>query len=573
MILTKKQAQTLEKRLQFIYPDLNTAELSNRLSQLIESYAGLQSSNGSSKKKYYSHKDLFVIAYGDSLKDEDRYPLEVLHEFMNEHFSHLIKNLHILPFFPYSSDDGFSVIDYRQIREDLGKWDHVTTLSKDYRVMADLVINHVSSESSYFRNFLRGEEPGASFFHIVDPNSNVRMVTRPRSTPLLSPIATKMGIYHVWTTFSADQVDVNFGNPDVLFEYLDILLFYLEKGVRVIRLDAVAFLWKKIGTSCIHLPETHEVVKLIRDVVDILAPDTVLITETNVPHKENISYFGDGDEAHMVYNFSLPPLLYHAIITQNASYLSDWSRNLSTPPEGCTYFNFAASHDGIGVRPLEGLVPDEEFNKIINAAVKRGGYVSYKENGDGTKSPYELNITYFDAFKDIKTDDISVQIRKFLCSQTLMLSFRGVPAIYIHSLLGTKNDHENVAKTGMARSINRRKWDINELNKELKNADSHHGTVLDAWKKLLKIRISEPSFDPQGGKKVLDSPSEIFAMWRNAPKKGDQLIIIGNVTENPVTWNIPSAYDVTNATELISGATITSQSITLQPWQVMWVKF
>lgn len=573
MILSPEQKTTLQKRLEFLYPELDTNKLTERLSGLIQSYAGLQSKNGTARKKYYSHKDLFVIAYGDSVKEAQKYPLEALHGFMNAHFSELIKNLHILPFFPFSSDDGFSVIDYRKVREDLGNWDHITALSKDYRLMADLVVNHVSSESEYFRDFLQGEGPGAHFFHVVDPNANVRMVTRPRSTPLLSPVATKMGIYHVWTTFSADQVDVNFGNPDVLFEYLDILLFYLEKGVRVIRLDAVAFLWKKIGTSCIHLPETHEVVKLFRDVVDILAPDTILITETNVPHKENISYFGDGDEAHMVYNFSLPPLLYHAIITQNASYLSDWSKNLSTPPEGCTYFNFAASHDGIGVRPLEGLVPDEEFNKMINAAVKRGGYVSYKENGDGSKSPYELNITYFDAFKDIKTGDLSVQIRKFICSQTLMLSFRGVPAIYIHSLLGTQNDHENVAKTGMARSINRRKWDMAELNEKLQDSKSHHAIVLNAWKKLLKIRISEPSFDPQGGKKVLESPSEIFAMWRNAPVNGDQVIIIGNVTEKPVSWEIPSAYDVVNATELISGDRITSQTLTLQPWQVMWVKF
>lgn len=573
MKLSQEQCAVLKKRLDFIYPDLDTNELTQRLTGLIHSYAGLQSKNGTTKKKYYSHKDLFVIAYGDSVRDQQQYPLQALHGFMNEHFSDLIKNLHILPFFPFSSDDGFSVIDYREIREDLGNWDHITALSKDYRLMADLVINHVSSESSYFKDFLEGSGPGANFFHVVDPNANVRMVTRPRSTPLLSPIATKMGIYHIWTTFSADQVDVNFGNPDVLFEYMDILLFYLEKGVRVIRLDAVAFLWKKVGTSCIHLPETHEVVKLIRDVVDIIAPDTILITETNVPHKENISYFGDGDEAHMVYNFSLPPLLYHAIITQNASYLSDWSKNLSTPPEGCTYFNFAASHDGIGVRPLEGLVPDEEFNKIINAAVKRGGYVSYKENGDGTKSPYELNITYFDAFKDIKTDDISVQIRKFLCSQTLMLSFRGVPAVYIHSLLGTQNDYDNVAKTGMARSINRRKWDIDDLNEKLQNPDSHHSIILDSWKKLLKIRISEPSFDPQGGKKVLDSPSEIFAMWRNAPGNGDQVIIIGNVTENPLTWEVPAEYDVSQASDLISGEKIKNQTISLQPWQVMWVKF
>lgn len=569
MKLAESDYTKIKNRLQFLYND-SSDTLVNKLQSLLSSYGTIKSEPV--QKFYYSHEDVYVISYGDSLIRQKgfEYPLELLHNFMKEHFSGLINHVHILPFFPYSSDDGFSVIDYRKVREDLGSWKHITGMSKDFKVMGDLVINHVSSESEYFKEFLRGEGLGKDFFHMVDPNENVKMVTRPRSTPVLSPVATNHGTYYLWTTFSPDQVDVNFSNADVLFEFIDILLFYLSKGIRVIRLDAVAFLWKKKGTSCIHLDETHEVVKLLRDVVEAIAPETILITETNVPHKENISYYGDGDEAHMVYNFSLPPLLYHAIITQNASYLTEWSKGLNTPPEGCTYFNFAASHDGIGVRPLEGLVPKEEFEKVLSAAQRRGGHISYKENGDGTKSPYELNITYFDAFKDIKTGDRKKQIKKFLCSQALMMSFRGVPAIYIHSLFGTENDHESVSKNGTVRSINRKKWDIDELTAKLEDPESHHHDVFMAWKKLLKIRTSEPAFDPQGGKKVLDAPDEVFAMWRNSPDEKHQLIVAANVSAHEVTYEVPYSWE--SAVELITGESVPSNTVTIGPREVMWIK-
>lgn len=570
MSLTGSDYDQIAKRFSFLYPNDAVDDHVTRLQNLISKYGNIKPRP--QHKHHYSHKDVYLITYADSLQSEGMYPLEALHEFMKDQFGSLISSIHILPFFPYSSDDGFSVIDYRKVREDLGNWDHVTRLSKDYRVMADLVINHVSSESEYFKSFLSGSDDTQNFFHLMNPDDDVHMVTRPRSSPLLTPVATNRGVYYMWTTFSPDQVDVNFSNPNVLFEFMDILLFYLSKGVRVIRLDAVAFLWKKKGTPSIHLKETHEVVKLIRDVVGTIAPETIIITETNVPHKENISYFGDGDEAHMVYNFSLPPLLYHAIITQNASYLKEWSNNLSTPPEGCTYFNFAASHDGIGVRPLEGLVPPEELQKVVEAVEKRGGYVSYKENSDGTKSPYELNITYFDAFKDIHYNNSrDIQIRRFICSQALMMSFRGVPAIYIHSLLGTENDSSRVAQTGQPRAINRKKWELEELQKKLQRPTSHHARLLRLWKRLLHIRKNEPAFDPQGGKKVMDTPPELFSMWRTSPSGTDRLLIVANVTSEAVSWNAPFRWS--RAAELISGQMLHSTELELQPWQIMWIKY
>ncbi|MDX1639962.1 MAG: alpha-amylase family glycosyl hydrolase, partial [Balneolaceae bacterium] len=400
----------------------------------------------------WTEKDSILITYGDVLRDKNRPDeerLNILEEFLDQYVAGSVSSLHILPFFPSSSDAGFSVIDYKKVREDLGTWRNIRQLAKKYRLMADLVINHTSRYSDWFQNFKQLKQPGREYFISVDPDLDISSVTRPRNSPLLTPVQTDNGDRVVWTTFSEDQVDVDFRNPDVLFEYLDIFLFYLSQGIQIVRLDAIAYLWKKMGTPCIHLPETHEVVKLFRTLVDEVAPHVTLVTETNVPHKENVSYFGSGnDEAHMVYQFSLPPLLLHAILTENTQYLTEWASGLGDIPEGCYFMNFTASHDGIGVRPLEGLVPDEEFEYMIQAVYKREGFVSYKRNSDGSESPYELNITYFDAFSEPGADDDSAQVRRYLCSQAIMLALKGVPGIYFHNLTATRNNINEALSTG-----------------------------------------------------------------------------------------------------------------------------
>jgi sucrose phosphorylase len=162
-----------------------------------------------------------------------------------------------------------------------------------------------------------------------------------------------------------------------------------------------------------------------------VAPDVVIITETNVPHAENISYFGNGrDEAQLVYNFTLPPLLFYSFVKEDSTILSRWARDLHLPSSQNTFFNFTASHDGIGVRPLEGILPPEELQALIEIVNANGGKVSYKQNPDGTESPYELNITYVDA---ILADQNSTRADKFLASQAIQYVLPGVPATYILS--------------------------------------------------------------------------------------------------------------------------------------------
>ncbi len=466
------------------------------------------------RSSLWSEKDAVLITYGDSLLEPGLPPLRALDRFVREELDDAISLVHILPFFPYTSDDGFSVSDYSAVREDLGGWDDIRALGTHHDLMFDLVLNHCSASHQWFQQFLAGQEPGLHFFHTPSPDTDLSAVVRPRTHPLLTAFDTALGTRHVWTTFSADQVDLNFGHPDVLLAFIDLLLLYARHGARMIRLDAIAFLWKQPGTPSIHLPQTHEVVKLMRDVLEAVAPGVILLTETNVPHKENISYFGDGDEARMVYQFPLPPLLLHALRRSNPAALREWAASLDAPPPGCTFFNFTASHDGIGVRPLEGLVPPEEVSALADEIRATGGRVNERSRPDGSRVPYELNATYFSALR-LPDDDDARHLRRFLLSQTLPMCLQGIPAFYLHSLTATPNDLEGHARTGQNRSINRRRWTRAELDPLLHNPDSPTAITLATLRQRLRLRATLPQFHPDVPQHILNPHPDVFAVKRD----------------------------------------------------------
>lgn len=420
-----------------------------------------------------------------------------------------------------------------------------------------------------------GVSPGREFFITEDPETDVSAVTRPRAHPLLVPVHTKDGQKWVWATFSDDQMDVNFKEPNVLFEYLDILFYYIFKGARMLRIDAIAYLWKELGTNCIHLPQTHEVVKLFRDILDEVAPQTIILTETNVPHQENISYFGSGNEAHMVYQFSLPPLLLHALQTANTSYLQKWAKSLGELPEHCTYLNFTASHDGIGVRPLQGLIPDKELDKIAQNVLERGGKVSMKKNSDGSESPYELNITYFDALSTGKNENEDVM--RFLCSQAVSMVLRGIPAIYIQSMLACRNWEEGYSETQRARTLNRRKWEISEIEQLLEHKNNMHHRVFQELNYLLSVRRNIEAFHPDAAQKTYDSHSNFFIVERMEQNSKKSVLCIFNFSSKSQEIDLNElnlTTETQNRTDILSGRQFNHDThrILLGAYEFLWLK-
>jgi sucrose phosphorylase len=450
-----------------------------------------------------------------------------------------------LPFFPYSSDDGFSVINYRQVDNRIGTWDDIHRLSENYLLMFDAVINHISRESDWFQAYLKGESPYSNYFIEIDPSTNLSSIFRPRALPLLHPVDTVEGQKYVWTTFSEDQIDLNFSNPQVLLEIIKLILFYSENGASLIRLDAVGYIWKLVGSSSLNLPQAHAVVKILRAVLNIAAPNTGIITETNVPHEENIAYFGEidsemetpgkprsGDEAQMVYNFSLAPLILHTFHTENASILSNWARTLGVPFQDSAFFNFIASHDGIGVMPAKDLLSDEQIQALVDKTLLHGGEASFKTNSDGTKSVYELNITLFDALNDPAEENSNLAVKRFLASQAIMLSLAGVPGIYIHSLFGSQNCFSCQHETGRARSLNREKFDLDQLKSDLENQENIHRHILNEYRSLLLIRQTQPAFHPAAAQEIIDSNNAIFILLRTNKKNQSRILCLINVSSN-----------------------------------------
>ncbi len=568
----QNRAEKVRQRLYRLYEE-RADRLLDRLLAMIGQY-GTESSPKTAPR--WSQEDLILITYADMVLREGEPPLRTLRRFLTDRLRDVINTVHILPFCPWSSDDGFAVIDYREVAPEYGTWKHVDELGEDFHLMFDMVLNHCSAENPWFRDFLTGIAPARHYFHEVDPERDLSQVVRPRPWPLLTKTRTRGGETYVWTTFSADQVDLNWQNPDVLFEFLDILFLYISHSARIIRLDAIAFLWKEIGTNCLHLPKTHEVVKLIRDILEWVAPEALILTETNVPHEENISYFGDGDEAHMVYQFTLPPLLLHALLKGDASYLKSWASALPELPKGCCFFNFTSSHDGIGLRPLEGILPPQEFASVIEEVSERGGLISTRSNAEGGQSPYELNASYFASLSE--SADPALGIDRFLCSQAVALSLQGVPAIYFHSLTATPNYHEGVKRTGQNRTINRRKWQESELNVLLDDHTSTSAQVFQRYAQMIRCRRSCEAFHPNGGQKVLDTPDHLFGFLRTSPKRDQEVLCLFNVTSVRVRANLTRVYppwqERSTYEELLrgkKGELGPRSSITLNPYQACWL--
>ncbi|KAA5546221.1 sugar phosphorylase [Roseiconus nitratireducens] len=511
-----------------------------------------------------SRQDAIMITYGDAFQSDQGSPLDCLCRFACEQLGDSVSAIHLLPCFPYTSDDGFSVQDYYEINPDLGDWDDVHRLGQHYQLMFDAVVNHISQQSRWFQAFLAGDPEYQDFFFVADPHGDYSQVVRPRALPLLHPYQKGDETVYVWTTFSEDQIDLNFHSSQVFLRVLDVLLFYVSRGARYIRLDAIAFIWKQIGTTCIHLPQTHRIIQLYRQLIETVAPHVVIITETNVPHAENVSYFGDGtNEAHMVYNFTLPPLLMYSLHRQDVQTLTRWAEQLTLPGEQACFFNFTASHDGVGVRPLQGIVSDQEIMDLAKIASDHGGFVSMKDNGDGTRSPYEINCNYLDFATHPEASD-ELRVQRFLLTQSVMLCMPGVPGIYYHSLVGSQNDRQAALESGINRRINRQKLRYEPLAEQLADPATIRHAVFTRYKQMLQTRRQQPAFDPWSGSEFRhDGP--VFVIERGAGSQ--RLIAAHNFSDAEArVGGIPSG-----ATDVLTGESVPSDLV-LQPFQFRWIR-
>jgi sucrose phosphorylase len=537
-------------------------------------------------KERFSEEDVILITYGDLIRQEGVSPLTALSKFCGIHLKQTINTIHILPFFPYSSDRGFSIIDFETVDPQLGTWEDIEDLETRYKLMFDGVINHVSTKSRWFQRFLDATPHYKDFFISYDSHDELTpeersLIFRPRTSDVLTKFYTVHGEKYVWSTFSTDQIDLNYKSPEVLIRVIEILLTYVRRGADIIRLDAVTFLWANPGTSCANLKQVHMIVKVLRDVLDLVAPQVAIITETNVPHEDNISYFGNGnDEAHMVYNFALPPLVLYTFYSKDTTRLSEWAASLKPISDTTTFFNFLDSHDGVGLVPVRDILSKEEINFTIQRAREHEGYVSYKTDKDGQEIPYEINIAWFSALsREDGRGHLDLQIKRFLASRAIALVLQGVPGIYLHSFFGTKNDIAAVMETDTKRDINRTAINYDTLIKTLKNPDTLTSKIIRKLNALIIIRTKQRAFHPNGAQTILKLKPEIFAVLRTAPDGSQSILSVINVTDETFSVTIPKDtiglhkekwYDlIGQKTCVFEDETI---ALTLEPYDVVWLE-
>lgn len=534
----------------------------------------------------FTEEDVILITYGDLLRGKEHSPLATLARFCDTYLEGTINTLHILPFFPYSSDRGFSIVDFETVDPHLGSWKDIEDLENRYQLMFDGVINHASSKSRWFQEFLNGGPYYRDFFITYSSPDELteedrRIIFRPRTTDILTKFYTVNGVRYVWATFSGDQLDLNYKNPNVLIRVIEILLLYVRHGADIIRLDAVTYLWTEPGTRCIDLEQTHEIIKIFRDILDTVAPGVALITETNVPHEENISYFGNGhDEAHMVYNFALPPLVLHTFYTEDATALSSWAKTLDSGSKTATFFNFLDSHDGAGLMGAKNILQKEDIDHVITKAKEHGGYISYKTSSVGTDEPYEINITWFSALnKENSDEDIAFQVKRFVASRVIALVLKGVPGIYLHSMIGTQNDIEAVLKSSSKREINRTVIDAEAIYKALEDPLSKISRINREFGRLITLRTKQRAFHPNGEQRVLMLSPSIFAVLRISPGGEQHILSLINVTNSVCQIEVSLAetdIDETHWYDLVSGMEWMAEKgtlyITLNPYDIIWLE-
>jgi len=589
--ISPEHKQALLEKLEFLYGKERAEGCYPELERILRVYYAhkppemIEAEKDFDPAERFSERDVLLITYGDMVYSPGKKPLHALTDLAQAFFQRLINTIHILPFFPYSSDRGFAVMDFEEVDPNLGTWDEVEHLSQNFRLMFDGVINHVSSKSRWFQQFLNGNPHYQKFFTtfstkepIVD--EQLKRILRPRTTPVLTTFPTLHGPRLVWTTFGPDQIDLSFKNEQVLVRILEVLLLYVRHGADLIRLDAVTYLWDELGGTSAHLEQTHCIVQLFRQVLDIVAPHVALLTETNVPHEDNIRYFGDGrNEAQMVYNFALPPLVLLAFLKGDATRLTEWAASLERVSDTASYFNFLDSHDGVGVLPVKDLVSPEEIDALVERVKAHGGLVSMRDTGEGTEAPYELNITWFNALNpEGSGESVALHVERFVASRAIALALMGVPGIYLPSLAGGQNDQGAVRRTGVARDINRATIFEQKLFEMLGDEESACHQIARRFFRLLEARIQSPAFHPNAAQRVLRGNPAVFAVLRTAKDSSQVVLALTNVSEREQAVRF-SADEVGVAAErwedLLSGKVLEAKGGRLEarlgPYEVVWL--
>ncbi len=574
----QRQLTELRCLLEKIYKDHSLEEFNSMWSQLLQILDSNRINHFSELNSSLSQWDsstVVLITYADGVYSSTNPTFKPLEELIDKHLDNLASIIHLLPFLCSTSDGGFAVSSYEKIDPRFGEWEDLKRLSKNHILMADLVLNHVSASHEWVQQFKNSKEPGKKYILAPVNNANWDDVIRPRNSSLFTSIATKEGKKDVWTTFGPDQIDINWREPQVLIEFLILINRYCNYGISWIRLDAIGFIWKEPRTTCLHLKEVHLFVQALRLFLQMLKSSFVLITETNVPEEENISYLKPGNEAHLAYNFPLPPLLLESILSNKADLINKWLCSWPSLPNNTGFLNFSASHDGIGLRALEGIMDPNRLHNLLIACEKRGGLISHRRMPNGEDKPYELNISWWSAMADTSVNPSNYQFERFILSQLFIMALKGVPAFYLPSLMASENDLTNFGKSGERRDLNRERFDIKKLEIILKDPTSNASKNLQKLKHAMATRKELNAFHPNQIMQCLSAGRSDFVIICRG-ENDDRVWAVHNMTNTKLSMSFKDDlkmetqkktcyFDILNETNYLEN------NIEVQPYAVHWL--
>ena len=563
--------EQLELLLRGLYPGQSSNEIESLSSHLLQS-GRIGAQMHTQPDVPWCNTTCVLICYADSVIDADRTSLPLLQALLDGPLRALSSIVHVLPFWRSSSDGGFAISSHEALEPRFGDWDDLEALSRGRLLMADLVLNHVSASHPWVHQCLQDAEPGRSCILQASPNPCWSQVVRPRSSPLISPLG---GRKQVWTTFGPDQVDLNWQEPEVLRHFARLMQRLFRHGVGWLRLDAVGYVWKEPFTSCIHRPQAHAIVEVLRLLQEEQAPGGAVVTETNVPEEENLSYLRSGREAHLAYNFPLPPLLLEACQSERCDLLNRWLAGWPDLPKGTNLLNFSASHDGVGLRPLEGLMDQPRLHHLLAGCEQRGGLISHRRLSDGSEAPYEINISWWSAMADAGRDPGRWQQERFLLSQRFKLALPGVPAFYLPALPAAPNDTSRFHASGHRRDLNRPQFNAKALELQLQDPGQAASSNIAQLQFAMEQRAKLPALDPDSPMRVLSGErSDLVILERGLGAA--RLWAIHNFSATRQSLVLASLWGASSPPQWIDhlnpvGAVTTERQLQLEPFGVYWI--
>lgn len=474
-----------------------------------------------------------LITYPDSLGDN----LSELSAVLDNHITDAVGGVHILPFYPSSADRGFTPLTHMKVDPAFGTWEDILQITKNYRVMSDLMVNHISSESELFKDYRARAEysPYSDYFigankfshhiprhyHENEQNAHVDMhygsrrfqqllenyvirpieslmkrarkidiifhkqgvnrmllkkIYRPRpGSPFIPFTFANKTTRYLWCTFSKDQIDLDVSNPSVRKMFRDAIVHAAQNGISLIRLDAVGYACKRRGTNNFLLPETYDLIASLSEIAH--RHGVKILPEVHSDYCTQLDLSGRNGVDY-VYDFQLPLLVLQALFSGCHCHLVRWLQLRSN-----NMITILDTHDGLPVPDVEGLLTSSEIEATIVYVNKKGGNAAMRASGENAQNVdvYQLNVTYFSALDE--DDDM------YIAARAIQFFIPGIPQVYYVGLFAGKNDIDRLERTGIGRDINRHSYSLDEIKEEMKRP------VVKRLMRLMRFRNTQPSFD------------------------------------------------------------------------------